>query len=380
MRPVVVIFIAAFLPFSARSQSDVPALAPNGVATTVASPPPGTLSGDDSASSATVTSTTSGDNSATSGARAQQSKSPSQQQPKHSKPKPPSDQDRPPGEASMVGYIDDAIVSSQVRFRFDAGFDNNRPDRAEFFYAACGCNGSPAAGPAPGVVLHLNFQQLYMRGEYAPVRRFSVFAEVPIRWIQPQQFVANTGSFGNHSGLSDVQVGFKFAAVASRERYLTFQFSAEFPSGDSSKGLGTAHYSIQPSLLYFQKVTDRLSFEGQLGGTHSFQGDYPGFQGDVLNYGLGPSFTLYKGEQLRIAPVVELVGWRVFGGLQTNADLLFAPSGPKVSADGTNIVNLKAGIRTSMGSHNSFYAGFGQALTHEMWYKHVVRLEYRYTF
>jgi len=49
-------------------------------------------------------------------------------------------------------------------------------------------------------------------------------------------------------------------------------------------------------------------------------------------------------------------------------------------AEGTNIVNLKAGLRTSIGTHNSFYVGFGQALTHEIWYKHVVRLEYRYTF
>jgi hypothetical protein len=53
-----------------------------------------------------------------------------------------------------------------------------------------------------------------------------------------------------------------------------------------------------------------------------------------------------------------------------------------VAADttGINIVNLKFGVRTSVGFHNSFYAGFGQALTHDDWYKHIVRVEYRYTF
>jgi hypothetical protein len=51
-----------------------------------------------------------------------------------------------------------------------------------------------------------------------------------------------------------------------------------------------------------------------------------------------------------------------------------------VSVDGTNIVNLKVGARTAIGDHNSFYLGYGQALSHELWYKHIVRLEYRYTF
>jgi hypothetical protein len=377
MRPVVVLFLVASLPVSLRSQGGIPT-ATNGTAITVASPQAAGALKDLSLPPTTASSTTSDPGAEAPAPGAQQSKSPSQQQPKPNKPKPSPDQDRPPGDASMVGYIDDAIVSSQIRVRFDAGFDDNRPDRAEFFYAACGCNGFPAAGPQPGAALHLNFQQLYMRGEYAPVKRFSVFAEIPIRWIQPQQFAFATVQpptvpFGNQAGLSDVQAGFKFAVLASSKHYLTFQLGATFPSGDSSKGLGTAHYSIEPSLLYFQKI----------GGTQAFQGDLAGFQGDVFTYGLGPSYTVYKGEKFRVAPVLELVGWRVLGGRETNGDLLASIpvlTNPVVSSDGVNIVNLKAGIRTSIGNHNSFYAGFGQALTHEMWYKHIVRLEYRYSF
>src|SRR6476469_587599 len=40
---------------------------------------------------------------------------------------------------SMVGYIEDPSVASQVRVRFDAGFNMTSPDRAEFFYGKCGC-------------------------------------------------------------------------------------------------------------------------------------------------------------------------------------------------------------------------------------------------
>ena len=45
-----------------------------------------------------------------------------------------------------------------------------------------------------------------------------------------------------------------------------------------------------------------------------------------------------------------------------------------------NIVNIKAGLRIGVGFRNSFYVGFGQALTHDDWYQHLVRIEYRYSF
>ena len=61
-------------------------------------------------------------------------------------------------DASMVGYIEDAAVQSQVRVRFDAGFNAPRPDRAEYFYA--GCDGS--SGCAGAIQRTLNFQQLYL--------------------------------------------------------------------------------------------------------------------------------------------------------------------------------------------------------------------------
>src|SRR5580658_7886068 len=75
---------------------------------------------------------------------------------------------RPAFRGSMVGYVDDAIVGSQIRIRFDAGFHDNAPDRADFFYAQyAGLN-----GPGPkSVVSDLNFQQLYLRGEYAQTQR-----------------------------------------------------------------------------------------------------------------------------------------------------------------------------------------------------------------
>ena len=322
---------------------------------------------------------------------------PAPQKPKRDKNK-PSEIKYPPIEGSMVGYIDNAITGSQIRIRFDAAFDDNSPDRAEFFYAKCGCyralKGTAfaaafdpnAPGPGTGIPTALNYQQLRLNAEYAPLRRLSFFVEVPFRWLQPQGFVPASSlpytpvNFSNQAGLSDVEAGFKAAAFASRNTYLTFQFRVYFPSGNSFKGLGTAHYSIEPSILLYQQLSDRMALEAQLGDWHPIGGsagvpvsNSQGFAGDIITYGIGPSYQLYRGEQVRISPVVEMVGWRVLSGFQS-----LQPGFADVS--GTNIVNIKAGFRTNIGRHNSFYIGFGQAVTHDLWYKHLVRLEYRYTF
>jgi hypothetical protein len=314
----------------------------------------------------------------------------------------PKETPRPPIEGSMVGYIDNPIVGSQIRIRFDAAFDDEFPDRAEFFYAKCACyrhlQGAPspvnqafdpnAPGPGPGVPNAINFQRLYLHAEYSPHRRFSVFVEVPVRWLQPQGFqpIPPLAGFSNQSGLSDVQAGFKLAAVASEGTSLTFQFRSYFPSGDASRGLGTNHYSIEPSLLLYRNLSSRFTLEGQVGDWHPIGGSAgvpitasEGFAGDVFFYGIGPSYKLYRGNRVGVAPVVELFGWHVLGGFQTQP-VTGTTDGAASEVSGLNIVNLKFGVRTSVGFHNSFYIGFGQALTHDDWYKHIVRVEYRYSF
>jgi hypothetical protein len=304
---------------------------------------------------------------------------------------------RPRAKGSMVGYVDDAIVGSQVRVRFDTGFHNNAPDRAEFFYAQY----AGIDGPGPNsVVANLNFEQLYLRAEYAPTQRFSLFAEIPIRWIQPQLILANltpSTTLTSEGGISDVAAGFKLAAIASAKQYLTFQLQAYFPSGNASSGLGTGHYSVEPALLYYQRLSAGSAVEAEVGDSHPIGGSSclnpcqsnnatgpgsEGFAGDVFFYGVGPSYAVYRSDRVVIAPVIELVGWRVLGGLETVCvpSVQGCSDQEAVSADGTNIVNLKAGVRATVGTHSSFYVGYGHQLTHNFWYKEIVRAEYRYSF
>ncbi len=305
---------------------------------------------------------------------------------------------RPKTEGSMVGYIENAVVGNQVRIRFDAAFDNDFPDRAEFFYAKCGCykflNGIiPAAydpnapGPGPAVPTTLNFQQLYANVEYAPHSRVSFFAEIPVRWIQPQGFKAIPpfAQWSNKSGISDIRLGAKLAMVADDDNHLTFQFKGYVPSGDPAKGMGTNHGSVEPALLYYRKLSDRAALESEFGSFDPIGGSAgiptagsDRFSGHVLFYGVGPSYELYSGPRVRFAPVVELVGWHILGGFQTQ------PGGPEFGAganvSGTNVVNIKIGARIGVGDRSSLYVGYGRGLTDSVWYKDLLRVEYRYSF
>jgi hypothetical protein len=295
----------------------------------------------------------------------------------------------------MVGYIEDPVVSSKLRVRFDGGWHNPTPDRAEFFYAKCGCyqdldandpNYDPdAPGPRPGAASDVNFKQLFFMGEYATSDRFSVFAELPIRWLQPLAFIPGTGDgFDNQTGIGDIKAGARFGLTAKPGQAVTAQVKMFFPTGDAAKGLGTNHASIEPALLFYREVSPAVVLEGQFAWWAPFGGSAglpttsdKKFSGQVISYGIGPSFVVYQSGNTRFAPVVELVGWHVIGGFETG--------GPQPEAS-SDTVNVKIGGRIAWtpaaqaASASSIYVGYGKALTDAKWYDDILRVEYRLGF
>lgn len=287
---------------------------------------------------------------------------------------------------SMVGYIDDSTIESKVRIRLDSGFQITAPDRAEFFYAKCGCySGLPAdhpafdadaPGPLPGIATDLNSQQLVLEGEYLLGSRVSVFGVMPFRWLQPQAFVPGFGSFSNQGGAGDLRAGVKLGLADTANTGVTAKVQVYFPTGDSRKGLGTNHGTFEPAVLLHNSLSAMVEVESQVGVWLPIGGSAPAptaadgkFAGNVFYYGIGPSFTVYDRNNVRFAPVVELVGWHVLSGYETVA----------TDASGTNIVNLKVGGRISF-DEGSVYVGYGHALTEKAWYNDILRFEYRYSF
>ena len=272
--------------------------------------------------------------------------------------------------AVAPGYIDYAIPMTQFRFRFDSAYDDNRPDRAEFFYPKCGCFRLAGLDPhAPGPPLvepSIDYQEYWFYGEYAFTNRFSVFFEAPIVAINPE---ANQ----NASGCGDINAGFKLALIADEGQYLTFQFRTYFPTGDPGKGLGTDHFSLEPALLFHTPLTDKLAFDSEFHEWIAIPGT--DFSGNVLRYGLGFSYLLFQEDKLRFTPIAEVVGWTVLTGKE-----LDGLTGETLSASGNTIVNAKMGLRTTFKDQSSLYVGYGRALTGTVWYKDILRVEYQLAF
>jgi hypothetical protein len=304
---------------------------------------------------------------------------------------------RPRLSGSTTGYVENAFVGSQVRVRFDAGFGIETPDRAEFFYAKCGCYrlaGIDPQAPGPVGVLpaganpatsklienDLGYQEFQVYAEFAPHQRFSLFADVPLRSLSPSIIPEATG-------LGDIRAGVKLGLMASDARALTFQFRSYLPAGDSERGLGTAHSSVEFSLLYHGLVAQRVSVGAEFGtwlpidGSSAIPAAADGhFSGNVVRWGVGAGVNLGARPGFGFAPLVELVGWRVLGGYES-----VTPDGTPAhlsipSAEGTNVVNLKLGGRFTINGRHSVYAGYGFPLTDAHWYNDIFRVEYRFAF
>lgn len=190
---------------------------------------------------------------------------------------------------------------------------------------------------------------------------------MPERFLNPQ---VNSAT----AGLGDINTGFKYAFRFDPTRVTTFQTRVYVPSGNTILGLGTAHVSIEPALLQYQQLAQRLYLEEELrlwipaGGSS--------FAGNVLRYGGGVSYRVVERPGGWLAPVTEVVGWTVLNGRQE----IFPPGG-ELSAAGETIVNAKLGVRLGWTPRyfqgGDFYVGYGRALTGAVWYKDIVRVELR---
>jgi hypothetical protein len=292
---------------------------------------------------------------------------------------------------SNVGYIDPAIPATQFRLRFDAAHDAEFADRVEFFYAKYNTPGLPQPE------LAIDHQELSAYLEYAAMDCFSVFAEVPVRWIDP---VVND----NTGGLYDMNAGAKLAVHRDDASVLSLQFRTYMATGDTRSGLGTDHASLEPAILFFRRLSDRWTTESELrywipidasttgpgggmgggggGGGGGGRGGNREFGGGVLRYGVALGYTVCDTANVSVTPITEIVGWHIFDGLKTDP-----ATGLRVSADNDAIVNLKLGLRFGLknspllvGDGTSLFVGYGTALTEETWYNDILRVELRWAF
>lgn len=303
---------------------------------------------------------------------------------------------------SDTGYIDNAILGTRFRLRAETASDIDKPDRAEFFYAKCGCFrgvGDPnAPGPvgspvdlngdgmiddaevlaSPLIENSLDYDLFRLDIEYMIGKRWSAFVEIPYMQI-------DGAAIPSASGFGDIRAGFKYALRSAANEALTFQLRTYFPSGDAGDGLGTDHYSFEPALLWYKRLDPRSTLNAEFrvwvpidGSSSAATGRSGDFAGEVIRYGIGYSYDFGVAPAMQFTPVVELVGWTVLDGIVTFSPDA-TPNNLVISSADDTIVNLKIGARLKLDPNNSIYLGYGIALTDEVWYDDIWRLEYRST-
>jgi hypothetical protein len=272
---------------------------------------------------------------------------------------------RPTTQDSSVGYIDDAIPGDLFRLRFDAADHFRRPTRDEFFYAAT----RPFGPGLPLPERRIDYQELTAYLEAQATDNLSGFVEVPWRFLEPE---VNA----RHNGLGDLSAGFKWAFWTDPATVASFQLRAYAPTGDSTRGLGNNHVSLEPAFLLFHRLTEQANLEGELrywvpvGGTD--------FAGDLIRYGIGANYDLFQVGKAHVIPVVELIGWTALSG----KEIIVPPIGMREIKDaaGDSILNVKVGVRVRTGNAGDVYVGYGRALTGNRWYDNDYRVEWRLAF
>lgn len=252
---------------------------------------------------------------------------------------------------------------NQYRLRVDAVHNFASPDRAEILFAA------PPKGPA--VERAVDYQDLRFQFE-AGGPAFSAATELPIRILDPE-LAPNTAGFG------DMNVTTKVRLLDGSDWQLTQFFRTYLPTGAFGKGIGAGHTSLEPGMLARYKWSDELFWHGELRFMFPLGGT-PGYQGEVLRYGLGWSHLLYENDSFAILDTVEFVGWTVLDGQKFDFERLVA-----VDIAGDHIFHIYPGLRFVKDSGGdlgvcelgvSGTVGMGSS----SWYDGMLRFEMRWIY
>src|SRR5262249_34509163 len=102
----------------------------------------------------------------------------------------------------------------------------------------------------------------------------------------------------------------------------------------------------------------------------------------VLRYGVGVSYLALETCHFRVQPVAEVVGWTFLSGK------VFSPDVGVRQAEGETIVNSKLRVRFCFGqsaepgllNQSDIAVSYGRALTGDVLYKDIFRVELRLRF
>ncbi len=270
--------------------------------------------------------------------------------------------------ANNAFFIDNVRPVTQMKLGVDFGWDLQKPDKSELFWAQVNQKGP--RGPANTAPRTLDYSRAYMVNEAAVNGVFSVSVETSILAHDPD------GNFNPSSGFGDLVLGTKSMLLDCELLQAAFGFKTFLPTGNFTKGVGTGHTSLEPSLMASLKLTPYSYLQGQIGYRFPIGGT-AGIQGSLVYGGLAYNHLLWN-----CGHDIELIGTlEAHLSCSTNGRYTDPDTGALLRTnDLGSFFNAGPGIRLVLCKKVDFGLGLAFALTDETILGHLLRAEMRWRF
>lgn len=264
-------------------------------------------------------------------------------------------------------FVDHARPQNTTTFRWDAGRNGNTPDRNAWFFPKSGDRGFNFA------TSEYDYDDLRMITEVG-TKKFSLSVDVPYRNVDSHGVNRDGNSvYLSEANFGDIIIGTKSVLVDCEMLLMTFQFKTYTPVGQSSKGLGTGHVSLEPSLLASLKLTPKMYLESQISQWIPIAS---GYNAGVLHYHFALNRTLCHYGALHVIGTGGLDCYTFQGGGFTTP----APGFPMSTADSETYVSASPGIRFVFCDWLDLGVGASLSLTSDRFADQLYRTEFRIRF
>lgn len=278
---------------------------------------------------------------------------------------------------------------TQTRLRADWGIDLLHPDRAEYFWARSDvktglASGGPCPRPntprGPGCAERSVYYRDVAVYTEAAIGKIGAFVEIPYRRVDAELCPCD------YSGFTDMNFGTKSLVLDCELLQISFQFRTFMPVGIASKGLGTGHVALEPSLLWALHVATDTYIQAQTSYRIPIAGDQV-YAGDVFHYHVSLNQVLCRPySKTEMIGTLEVSGWSFLDGMYTDPDLLVPdPDNPTVLLPSSqpargHLMAVGAGLRFVLCDLFDVGVGALYAVTDDHLAREFYRLEIRTRF
>jgi hypothetical protein len=230
-------------------------------------------------------------------------------------------------------FVDGARPVTQTEVRWNSSKEGIFPDRSEYIWARADGKGKGPRPPKGALAeYHFDYDDLVLITETAK-DKLSVIVAMPYRAVAPETFASGAG-FG------DMSIGTKTLLFDCELLQISMQMMTYLPIGNSLKGVGNGHVSLEPSLLCALKLTCDTYIQGQLSEWIPLGGD-PTYMGSIFHTHFSVNHVVH-----RFGPAIPVVGTMEFNTYSFQDGAYTDPiQGSFQKSSATTYVSLGPGLR-----------------------------------